>query len=150
MQNREAIAGQWLERVLRTHPGFLGEEPDPFRNPVVYTLRESLRVLLDELLLDMDARRVSAALDAIVQIRAVQDFAPGRALEFLFQLKDILREHPPGRDLNLLDSRIDQLVLEAFDTYVKYREKTFEARANEVRRRVYLLERAAAARRGEA
>ena len=150
MHNREAIAAQWLERVLRTHPGFLGEEPDPFRNPVVYTLRESLRILLDELLLDMDAHRVCAALDAVVQIRAVQDLAPGRALEFLFQLKGILREHPPGRELDLLYTRIDGMALEAFDLYVKYREKTFEARANEARRRVWVLERAAAARGGEA
>lgn len=145
MQTIEAIAEQWLGRVLRTYPGqaagFLATEHDAFRNPIGHTLKRGLAILLDELLLEMDAGRVEAALDSIVQIRAVEDCAPGRALEFLFQLKPILREHASGLDLELLDARIDEMALAAFDLYMKYRERTFEARANEARRRVYVLER---------
>ena len=150
VQTREAIAEQWLARVLRTYPcqtaGFLKEEPDPFRNPVGHTLKQALGILLDELLLGMEAGRVRAALDSIVQIRAVQDCAPSRALEFLFQLKPILRSLAPGPGLDLPDSRIDEMALLAFDLYMKYRERTFEARTNEARRRVYVLERRFAAR----
>jgi hypothetical protein len=43
--------------------------------------------------------------------------------------------------LELLDSRIDELALMAFDLYVKYRERIYEAKANEAKRRVYVLER---------
>jgi hypothetical protein len=89
----------------------------------------------------MDAARVEAALDPLIQIRAVEDCTPGRALEFLFQLKPILREHASGLDLELLNARIDEMVLVAFNLYLKYRERTFEARANEARRRVFVLER---------
>ena len=145
MQTKAAIAQQWLERALRTYSGqsaaFLAGEQDAFRNPIGHTLRNSLAILLDELLLGMDAARVEAALDPLIQIRAVEDCTPGRALEFLFQLKPILREHVSGLDLELLNARIDEMVLVAFNLYLKYRERTFEARANEARRRVFVLER---------
>lgn len=145
MQTKEAIAGQWLGRVLCTYPGqaaaFLAEEQDPFRNPVGHTFRQALGILLDELLLGMDAERVRAALDSIVQIRAVQDSTPAQALEFLFQLKPILRSQTPAPDLDLLYSRIDEMVLVAFDLYMQYRERICAVKANEARRRVFVLER---------
>ena len=82
------------------------------------------RILLDELLLGMDHGRVAAALDSIMQIRAVQDVPPGRALEFLFQLKDILRDQQPARSWSCSNARIDEMALMAFDLYMKYRERT--------------------------
>ena len=146
MQTKEAIAEQWLARVLRTYPSqtahFLAEEKDPFRNPVGTTFKQALGILLDELLLSMDHDKVVAALDSIVQIRAVQDFTPRGALEFLFQLKSILRDQQPGPVLDLLDARVDEMALTAFDLYTKYRERTFTARVNETKRRVFMLERA--------
>ena len=145
MPSQQAITEQWLGRVLRTYPGqtaqFLGEEKDPFRNPAGHAFQQALSILVEELLLGMEPGRVTAALDSIVQIRAVQDFAPGEALRFLFQLKDILRDQSPGPALDLLYSRIDEMALLAFNLYMKYREKTYEARTNESRRRVYVLER---------
>jgi hypothetical protein len=146
MQTKEAIAEQWLARVLRTYPvqtsHFLADEKDPFRNPVGATFKQALAILVEELLLSMDHDKVVAALDSIMQIRAVQDFTPGRALEFLFQLKGILRDQQPGPVLELLDARIDEMALAAFDLYMKYRERLSEARVNEGKRRVYALERA--------
>ncbi len=145
MHTREAIAGEWTERVLRAYPvetaAFLASEQDPFRNPVGHTLRQALAILLDELLLGMDRERVTAALDSIVQVRAVQDFTPGQALEFLFQLKPILAQFAPEANLEQIGTRIDEMALMAFDLYVKYRERMFEARSNEVKRRVYVLEK---------
>ena len=145
MQSKEAIAEQWLGRILRTYAcrtaRFLAEEQDEFRNPIGHTFREALAILLDELFLGMDAGRITAALDAIMQIRAVQDVPPSRALEFLPQLKGILRLELPAPEMELLDSRIDEMALRGFDLYMKYREKTYEVRAGEARRRVYVLER---------
>ncbi len=145
VQNREDIAELWLRRVLRSYPAqsveFLASERDPFRNPVGSTIRRALGILLDELLLGMDRTRITAALDSIMQIRAIEDLPPSRALEFLFQLKDILHHQVSGADRDLLDGRIDELALLAFDLYVKYRERTYQAKANEARRRVLVLER---------
>ncbi len=145
MRSREVIAGEWLGRVLRGYPGqsagFLAETQDPFQNPVGHTYRQALGILLEELVLGMDAERVRAALDAIVQIRAVEDIGPGQALEFLFQLKPILRAHDAGAPLDLLYSRIDEMALLAFDLFMGYRERTYTARTNEARRRVFVMER---------
>jgi hypothetical protein len=144
-QNKEDIAELWLGRVLRSYPsqsvGFLAAERDPFRNPVGSTIRQALGILLDELLLGMDRSRLDGALDSIMQIRAIQDLPPSRALEFLFQLKDILHHRVSGAESDLLDGRIDELALLAFDLYLKYRERTYQAKANEARRRVFVLER---------
>jgi hypothetical protein len=145
VQSKETIAELWLRRVLRSYPSqseeFLASECDPFRNPAGNTIRRALGVLLDELLRGMDRTPVTGALDSIMQIRAVQDLPASRALEFLFQLKDILRHQVEGADRELLDGRIDELALLAFDLYLKYRERTYQARTHEARRRVFVLER---------
>jgi hypothetical protein len=145
MENREAVAEMWLWRVLRTLPcqsaDFLARERDPFRNPVGNAMRKALAVLLDEILSGMSSARITGALDELMQIRAVQDLAPGRAVEFLFQLKDILRFQTTQEERELLNGRIDETALRAFDLYMKYRERTYQAKANEARRRVYVMER---------
>ncbi|HVN04948.1 MAG TPA: RsbRD N-terminal domain-containing protein [Bryobacteraceae bacterium] len=145
MQTKEAIAREWLACLLRTYPGqsagFLAAEQDPFRNPVGHTFHEALGTLLDELMADMHTGRVRAALGSMVQIRAVQDATPAQALEFLFQLKPILRRQAAGPDLDHLYTRIDQMALMAFDLYMQYRERTYAARTNEARRRIFVLER---------
>jgi len=145
MENREAVAEIWLRRVLREYPQetaqFLAKEQDQFRNPAGQTLRRALAILLDELMLGMDPNRVTPALDSVMQIRAVQDGPPSSALRFLFQLKEILRPQCHNADLDLLSSRIDEMVLEAADLFLKYRERTCQVRTNEARRRVFVLER---------
>ena len=145
MESNEAVADLWLRRVLRDFPEqtehFLATERDPFRNPAGHTLRHALGILLDELLLESDAARATAGLDSLMQLRAVQDGPPSSALRFLFQLKDILRVHCQDADLSLLSSRIDQMALQAFDLFMKYRERICQARANEARRRVFTLEK---------
>jgi RsbT co-antagonist protein rsbRD N-terminal domain len=150
MEGRDLIAEVWFRRVLRTYPPqgaeFLATERDPFRNPSGCAIRKALGTLLDELTLGMDRERVHGALDSLMQMRAVESVPPSRALEFLFQLKDILRVELAGADRELLNGRIDELALLALDLYMKYRERTYEARANEARRRVFVLERRLAPR----
>ncbi len=145
VEDKEAIAELWLREVLNAYPGqstdFLAKERDPFRNPAGSTFRQALRILLDEVLLAMERTRVTEALDSIVQIRAVQDLTPSQALEFLFRLKGLLRSHLDGTERELVDGRIDEAALLAFDLYMKYRERTYQAKANESRRRLFVLER---------
>jgi hypothetical protein len=116
-------------------------ERDPFRNPAGHTLRGALAILLEELLGGMDPARVTPALDSLMQLGAIQNGPPSSAVKFLFQLKEILSCQCQDADLSLLGSRIDEMALQAFDLFVKYRERTCQARANEARRRVFMLER---------
>ena len=150
---QSAVVQEWFERTLRSYPGqtvgFLRGEKDPFRNPVGHTLRDGLGVLFDELAGEMDQARITAALDAIVRIRAVQEHSASQAVGFLFLLKEVLREKSPAGDLAMLENRIDRMALLAFDLYMKCREKIYEIKAEEAKRRVYLLERVSL-KRGDA
>ncbi len=150
---KDAIVGEWLAHTLQAYPEhtsrFLGRESDRFRNPVGYTLKQALPALFDELLGDMDAARIAPLLDGIVRIRAVQDFTAAQAVAFVFLLKKVVREElrsevqggPAGEDLAALEGRIDEMALLAFDLFMKCRERIYQIRADEAKRRVYLLDR---------
>lgn len=154
METRQVIAERWLARILRTYPGqsarFFEESRDQFQNPVGHTYREAAGILVDELLGNMDIARVTAALGRIIEIRAVQDVAPGEALAFLFDLKEILHNETSkelsGPRLDVYLRRIDDMALIGFEAYVKCRERVCEARVNEARRSVYILQRSAGSR----
>jgi hypothetical protein len=144
---RRLVAERWMEAILRTYPAQSAapmlREKDPFRNPVGHALREGVRVLCDELFSSMDLSRVTPALESIVQIRAVQDFSAGEAVEFVFLLKKALREELCGGpvDARELEDHIDRMALIAFDLYMRCRERIYEAAIDEVKRKVGLLEK---------
>lgn len=161
---KSTIIKEWLARTLQTYPHhtfcFLAHELDPFRNPVGHTLREGFPVLLDAVLGGMDAPRVTAVLDGIVRIRAVQDFTAGQAVAFIFVLKSVIRDElkgeiqrdAGGEDLATIEARIDQIALLGFDLFMKCRERIYEIQANEARRRIGILlrRRGVEARNGDA
>jgi hypothetical protein len=132
------VLDRWLQCALECHSEetvrFLGAEKDPFRNPVGHTLRENLGVLLEQVLGEMKPEPVEAALQNIIRIRAVQDLTPSRAVQFIFQLRPILRGHCVARNREILDDRIDQLGLWAFEEYSRCRELIADLRINESRR----------------
>lgn len=145
MLSGQAIADRWLARLLRTYPSqaarFMAHESDPMLNPVGQSYRQLLGVLVVELLGGMNPARVRKALDALMQICAVSDSTPSASLSFIFELKEILREDCPASTLGPLEDRIDKMALEAFGLYMENREKMYEARNNEVRRRWSVFER---------
>jgi hypothetical protein len=150
-QDVDSIAQEWLQRTVATYPRqaaqLLLREKDAFRNPVGHALRQELPVLTAELLGEMDQARVSAALESIVRIRAVQNFSASESVGFVFLLKGILRERWTGREEEraAVEARIDVAALMAFDLYMKCREKIYQLVADEGRRRVAQVERIYAA-----
>jgi hypothetical protein len=145
VQNGKAIADRWFVRLLRTYPGqvarFMADETDQMRNPVGQTCRQSLGVLVVELLGGMNPCRVRKAIEAVMQIRAVSAQSASEAVSFIFELKEIVREDRAGALLDPLLDRIDEMALLAFDQYMEHRERLHEAQKNESRRRWYVLER---------
>jgi len=129
---------RWLALALEFHSAetarFLGVEKDPFRNPVGHTLRENLAVLLEQLLGGMEPEPARAALENILRIRAVQDLTASQAVQFVFQLRPILRQSHPEANHEVLDARIDQLALWAFEEYARCRERLADIRIRESRR----------------
>jgi hypothetical protein len=150
-KRRDEIVELWMARTVEGFPDFtsrffLGEK-DRFRNPVGHALKESLPILVDQAIGDMNESRIVTALDSIVKIRAVQDFSAAQAVVFIFFLKHVLQDILPkeiqqnGNGLAPIESRIDGMALLAFDIFLQCREKMQELKVNEIRRRMFLLER---------
>src|SRR5208283_3036061 len=108
--------------------GFLGAEKDSFRNPVGHTLRENLAILAEQVMGGLEADAAKASLANILRIRAVQELTPGQAVEFVFQLRPLLRELSPTPNSEVFDARIDQLALWAFEEYMRCRERIADLR----------------------
>ena len=130
---------------------FLKKQKDQFANPVGHTFSTELENLLQEIIAPSDAECLRASLDRIIRIRAVQEFAPSQGLSFLFLLKPIVlevvreagREQELGRELQVLNTRIDQAVLAALDVYMGCREQIFRLRADQMKNQVSALLRRA-------
>ncbi len=150
-EKKSGIVKKWFDAIVETYPGdtsgFLKKHTAQFTNPVGYTFAEGLDGLFDVLLQGMMPDRVSAFLDGIIRIRAVQDFTPSQALAFIFDLKKVvreelkreIREHRLSEALTEFDSIIDDLALFAFDLYMKCREKIYDIKANEAKNATFRL-----------
>ena len=149
-QNKDVIIKQWLAAAIDTYPAdtskFMKRQKDPFANPVGNTLSVNLGPLFDELLNDMDYKAITSYLDPILRVRAVQPIlSTSQSIGFIFLLKAAIRESLKKElsDKNILkeflyfESKIDELILIAFDIYLKCREKVFGIKANEERNRTF-------------
>ncbi len=138
MNTESEIVEKWIGKLADADPplssALRAVDPDPFRNPVAYAIRQSLAQLWEQLQGNMNSDTIDSALDAVLRIRAVQDVSPSQAVGFVIQLRSVLREAPATFDLPLLESRIDQLSLAAFDKYMQCREQAFAARLHEAER----------------
>jgi hypothetical protein len=104
--------------------------------------------LFDELLNGNNQQNISSFLDNIVRIRAVQDFPPSGAVAVVLLLKKVIRDEMRKdidkdglfEDLLEFESRIDYCVLLAFDVYMKCREKIWEIKLDEFKKRPFFIE----------
>lgn len=154
-KRKSAILERWFDLVLETYPQdtrqFLKRNKNRFSNPVAHEVSRGIEGILDQIIRGGNSDEISPFLDKVIRIRAVQDFAPSQALGFIFELKSLVREELAGvindsrnsADLSRLERRIDRLGLLSLDLYMKCREKLYELRVNEVKKRVgRLIERA--------
>lgn len=150
-QKREDILGKWFDSIINTYhadaSSILKTNKDQFANPVGNTFSEEVGVIFDGLLGKADPERVELAIDRIVRIRAVQDFAASQGVDFMFLLKEIVIEEfgdkALERELLAFGSEIDRLALKGFDIYMNCCRKLYEIRATEVKNNMHMLLRRA-------
>ena len=150
-EKSSAIARRWLAGAMTAYPAdsaaLFRRERDPFANPVGRALRVGTLAVVEALCEGREPEEICSHLDEIVKIRAVQEFAPSRAVSFVFLLKEAIRAELGPEDaggafaseLAELDGRIDGIALGAFDVYMHYRGRVYELRMNEVKRSVARL-----------
>lgn len=148
-RKQSVLEKKWFELTARTYAPdtaeFLQRKTDPFDNPVGGAMLSGLKVLLEQLIHGMDPKTITSHLDPIIRIRAAQNFTPSQATAFILSLKKILRENLAkelrdsriASELVIVESKIDQLCLMAFDIYMQCREKIFQISANETKNRTF-------------
>ncbi|MBL7225118.1 MAG: RsbRD N-terminal domain-containing protein [Desulfobacteraceae bacterium] len=149
-EKKSKIIKKWRDAIIKSYPeesqGFLKKEKSQFANPVGLIISQEIETLYDEIIQGENTEKISSCLDNIIRIRAVQDFKPSRAVAFVLQLKQIIREElgsGHSDEMHTLDNRIDEVTLLAFDVYSACRQKISDIRVNEVKNQVgKLLERA--------
>jgi hypothetical protein len=145
LQNKTNLLKRWFDLILETYPAdtaaLMRRDRNQFTNPVGSTISREIETLFKQLCEGVRNGECRAALDAILKIRSVQDFSPSKAVGFIFQLKkavwetlknQISNESAMDEWLNF-QSRIDDLVLQAFDAYTDCREKICEIRVNQAK-----------------
>jgi hypothetical protein len=142
-EKKTLVVKKWFALTLNTYPSgsalFLADINDRFSNPVGWTIYNGLNELYELILSDSDFGETIPSLASIIKIKAVQNCSPAEALEFVFLLKQAIRE-VLGKDINsfspeitIIDEKIDHLALTAFEIYAKYKQQIFEIRLKEVK-----------------
>lgn len=144
--HKKEVADKWAEMVFATYPletaGFLRTRNDPFTNPVAHMTRRAAGVIYDAIAgEEIDRQEVKDAIERFIRLRAVQKFAPGESMAVFSALKPLLREAilpemlRAGQLDNYLniESRLDTIILLAFDMYMKARETLAESRIREIK-----------------
>jgi len=155
LEHKGSILPRWLDSLFEVYPSgshaFLRGKKDRFANPVGYTLSMELERLYEAVARDAVAEEIGAILENIMKIRAVQDLKPSQALQFILELKGLVRKELKSEgsgggsrgDLEAFEEKIDKICLEGFDIYSRCRQKIFDLRVSEVKRQVSrLMERA--------
>lgn len=156
LQRATRILKRWMDLIFDTYPPdaqrFLRKQKDPFANPVGSTLSREIEAFYREFIGSGDSEKMAHALDALIRVRAVQDFSASGAVGILFLLKKIIREETVQAlrenriaqdELLALESRLDDAALAGFDVYMSCKEQVYQIRAREAKSQVSgLLRRA--------
>ncbi len=150
-ENKNDILRIWFDAILQSYPqdtsNFLIKENDRFANPVGYTYRNNIEIIFDGLTGEAERKDVLLAIDNIVKVRNVQDFAPSQVVAVFLLFKGIVRQHSKIKDADVsldaelleFEARVDNLALAAFDCYSSIRELMGDIRIREAQRRIQKL-----------
>uniref|UniRef100_A0A7V4N478 RsbT co-antagonist protein RsbRD N-terminal domain-containing protein n=1 Tax=Thermodesulfobacterium geofontis TaxID=1295609 RepID=A0A7V4N478_9BACT len=126
---------------------FFTKEVDRFQNPFGYRIDETFEGLIGILFGDFNWEEADYYLRRLIQLRAIQETIPSKALNMFIQLKGIIREEI-GEDILKkfgieefvkLEDRINAFIIRGFDFFINYREKLNQIRYNEWKRAYFLL-----------
>jgi hypothetical protein len=143
--NKSRILRKWLDLVFDTYPAetarFLKDEKDRFANPVAYTVRCNLELLLDDMINKTRDETVLPHIEEIVRIRAVQDFSPSQAVAFVGLVKgpiiDEMKRQAATKEMYLewiqFEGVIDGLSAIALNAYSACRDSINQIRVKELK-----------------
>jgi len=143
-KKKAVILKKWLAAIYDTYPAdtveFIAGENDMFANPAGHTITANVEYILEGLIRGEDTSALSAYVECIIRIRAVQDFTPAQATSFISSLETVIFSQlkPEICRHNLLDeweelqARIDNLTLLACGIHAKMKERIQHIRMKEI------------------
>lgn len=143
IENKGEILDAWVDQVLATYPEdgarIFKKIQDQFANPVGYAVKSSLWEVYGLLFEKNEAEKIVAALEQMVQIRAVQTFAPSEAVSMAYTLKRVVKsvcQKEKVADLEgwqAFEEKADILAYTLFDLYAASRERLYQTRVAEIK-----------------
>jgi len=140
LKNKKAILEEWFKAIISSYPEeavkFITSEKDRFLNPIGAVIAENIDTIFDFLMEEKHKDVATSALESIIRVMAVQDMKPSKAISWVFYLKEILEKNLKKEDLYnpelyLIFHKIDDLMLLAFDLYMKCQEDIHRIRVKE-------------------
>jgi len=96
-KKKSLVLREWIAAIFDTYPDdtgkFFQDEQDMFANPIGHTTRANAQNILEGLIEGVNIDALSAYVEAIIQIRAVQHFTPVQAVSFINSLKTVMVTH---------------------------------------------------------
>ncbi|MBD3233787.1 MAG: hypothetical protein GF315_08700 [candidate division Zixibacteria bacterium] len=147
IRKKSAVVDRWFDLIIGTYPEdsrrALSRKKDRFHNPIGFTISREIQYIYDQFVGDMDNEILMKALDNIIKIRSVQNWTASEAVSFTLLLKDAMRKELKDTQMDKknidemyeLDSRIDKITQFAFDIYTSCRERMYEIKVSEIKRR---------------
>ena len=152
LEKRTAILTAWRDAALvipeGAGPGFLERQKAFLAETIGYDLAQGIGGLFDALLQGVIPDEVSRFLDGMIRLRATSDFTASQTLAFILAVKkaarrevgnEMLAEPAVREEFSAWEAAVDDLVLFAFDIYVRHREVVLDLKADEAKRETYRL-----------
>ncbi len=151
IDNKKEIIERWFSAIVGSYPDKTGkyykQKHKQFTNPVGHTISKEINIIYNEIVNPGQPEIIEHAMENIIKIRAVQDFSAAGACNFVFALKDIVRESTQNitkdkadyEELQGFEDRVDKAMLAAFDCYMRSRERLYEIKATELRNRSHMM-----------
>lgn len=145
-KSRESISARWLKALIESYPQesgkFLFSKKNEFTNPIGHAYEKGLADIFAAVF-NRKTDDLQQAMQEIVKIRSIQDYSASFAMNFMFILKDVIKEEYESYSKNKGDwkeyaeaiAMADEALKTALDMLLIQRERIYEIKANEVKKR---------------
>lgn len=153
MGDRKKILREWYQEVLGSFPkqshALIASNTDRFANPIGFTLNDAIAEIFSALVGDKSLDEIAPALERIIKLRAIQGGREAAQLGFLLSLKRIVRERCGAYSAEFtevgalleIEDRMDEILLRAYEIYVRSRELILELQVNEIKNKTHMMRR---------
>ncbi len=145
-EKKAGILKAWQETLQRRAaegaPGFPAPQIAPAVPGMEFTFDQVLEAMFDALHQGLIPGEVSRFLDGMMKSRAANDIPASRSVEFILVIKKAVRDalgngNPDDlqveEELAAWETVVDDLVLFAFDSYIRHRESVLELKTDQAK-----------------